>query len=170
MRSVLSRLRLLLAGLDRALRRRVVRQHLADDEQSVAVALHRLGDDLLGDAVAVHLGGVDQGDAEIDAEPQRLDLVGMAAAAFAHVPGALAVGGHLLAIGQRDLRHGHREPPSRRRKTNLAAPYLRSSIIANPSGAEKASPAAISTMAVARAVSQPMPDSAVSAGPARPLW
>ena len=41
----------------------------------VAPAGDRLADDLLGAAVAVHLGGVDQRHAEIDAEPQRRHLL-----------------------------------------------------------------------------------------------
>ena len=48
-------------------------------------------------AVAVHLGRVDQGHAEIEAEPQRRDLVGGAAPVVAHVPGALAERRHAFA-------------------------------------------------------------------------
>ena len=51
-----------LAGGDRAGARGIVRIDLADDEGLVAPAGDRLADDLLGAAVAVHLGGVDHRD------------------------------------------------------------------------------------------------------------
>ena len=63
-----------LAGRDDAAPRGVVRIDLADQAHLVAPARDRLGDDLLGAAFAVHLGGVDQGDAEIEPELQRGDL------------------------------------------------------------------------------------------------
>ena len=53
-------------------------QHLAHEEDLVAPALDRLAGDLLGDAVGVHLGGVDQRHAEIEAELQGAHLVGRA--------------------------------------------------------------------------------------------
>jgi hypothetical protein len=44
-----------------------VRQHLGDEEHLVAAAGDGLYDDLLGGAVAVHLGGIDVVHAEIEA-------------------------------------------------------------------------------------------------------
>ncbi len=117
-----------LAGLDHALLRGVVRQHLADDEQPVAMPGDGAADDLLGGAAAVHLGRVDQIHAEVDAELQGGLLVGGAAAVLAHMPGAEAEGRHAFAIRQRDAGHcfAHRISPvrarSRRRKTSRAAP------------------------------------------------
>src|SRR4051794_40751828 len=43
-------------------------QHLADQEHTVAAALDRLADQLLRRTVAVHLGGVDQAHAQLDAQ------------------------------------------------------------------------------------------------------
>src|SRR5581483_7175796 len=70
---------------------RVLGQHLADDEQLLAAAAragHRLRDQLLGAAVAVHLGGVDVHEIELEAGAQRLDLLTPARGA-AHLPGPL---------------------------------------------------------------------------------
>ncbi len=77
-----------LAGGDGAGPRGVVRQHLGDEKHLVAAAGDRLADDLLGGAVAVHLGGVDVVHAEIEAAAQRRD--GGAAVGVLDVPGALA--------------------------------------------------------------------------------
>src|SRR5262249_13727463 len=52
----------------------VLRQHLADDEDLLAAALDGFGHDLLGTAIAIHLRGVDQRHAEVEAEPERRDL------------------------------------------------------------------------------------------------
>jgi len=79
-----------LAGRDGARAAGVRRQHLADDEHLVAAASHRLGDDLFGAAVAIHLRGVDQRYAKLDAEPQRRHLVLAQPYIFAHPPGAEA--------------------------------------------------------------------------------
>ena len=43
----------------------------------------RLADQLLGRAVGVHLGGVDQRHAEVEARAQRRDLVGTAVGVLA---------------------------------------------------------------------------------------
>src|SRR6185437_15411180 len=91
-----------LAGGDCAAARRIVRQHLADDEDLVPVAADRVGDDRLGFAVAVHLGGIDEADAARDAVAQRLHLVGPGPSALAHAPGAEAVDRHRSAGRQTD--------------------------------------------------------------------
>ena len=81
MRSVRSRLRLRSQAA-------MVRLRLAFDGSTLLTMnissrrpADRLGDDLLGAAVAVHFRGVDQRDAELDAEPERRDLVLAAARA-----------------------------------------------------------------------------------------
>ena len=91
-----------LAGLDDALAARVVGIDLADEEDLSRQVPNRLADELLGPALAVHLGGVDQGHAELDAEPERRDLLRSAAAVLPHAPGALAERDDLLAAGDPD--------------------------------------------------------------------
>ena len=95
-----------LAGRDGAAPRRVARQHLADDEHAVAFAGDRLGDDLLGRTVAIHLRGVDQGHAQVDPGLQRRDLVLAPGLALAHAPRAEAEGRHRFAGGELGCRHG----------------------------------------------------------------
>ena len=71
-------------------------QHLADDEQVAARdAPDRLGDQLLGAAAAVQLGGVDVREAARDAGAQRGDL-GRRSAALGHLPGPLPDDRHLV--------------------------------------------------------------------------
>ena len=75
-----------------------IRGHdLGGDEGLVAPARHGLGDDLLGAPVGVHLGRVDVGQAEVEPEGQRGDLILPELAVLAHVPGALAYDGGLDA-------------------------------------------------------------------------
>ncbi len=78
----------------------ILRQHLADDEAFVAAPVDRLGDDPLGDPIAIHLGRVDQRQPKIEAELQRIDLGLAFARTLAHVPSALAELRHVLARGQ----------------------------------------------------------------------
>src|SRR5262249_27763391 len=63
------------AGCDGAGLWGILRQHLAHDEDLFAAAFDGLSHYPLGFAVAIHLGRVDQRHAEIDAEPERGDLV-----------------------------------------------------------------------------------------------
>ena len=86
-----------LAGGDGAGARGILRQHLAHDEHLVAASPDGLGHDPLGLSVAIHLGGVDQRHAEVEAELERGDLLGAAARALAHAPCALAEARHDLA-------------------------------------------------------------------------
>ncbi len=58
----------LLARRDRAAEAGVLWQHLADDENFVALSADRFTDDGLGAAVAVHLGRVDQRDTQVEPE------------------------------------------------------------------------------------------------------
>ena len=73
------------------------------DGKALADALGGACDHLLGAATAIHLGGVDQGHAELDAEPQRRRLVGSTAPVLTHVPGPLAERRQPLAVAQRHM-------------------------------------------------------------------
>ena len=86
-----------------------VRQHLADQEDLVAAAGDRLADELLGPAVAVHLGGVDQRHPQVEAEAQRRDLLPPERGVLGHMPGSHAEN-HDLVTG-RKLGHAHGGPP-----------------------------------------------------------
>jgi hypothetical protein len=89
-----------LAGGDDAGVRGILRQHLAHDKHLVAASLDGLGHDPLGLSVAIHLGGVDQPHAELEAELERGDLLGPATRALAHAPGPLAEARHASASGE----------------------------------------------------------------------
>ena len=89
-----------LAGGDGAGARGILRQHLAHDEHLVAAPLDGLGHDPLGLSVAIHLGGVDQRHAEVEAELECRDFGVAQAWALAHVPRALAEAGHDLSAGK----------------------------------------------------------------------
>src|SRR5262245_35302444 len=106
-----------LAGGNRSLARGVVRVDLADEVEAVTLAGHRLPDDLLGAALAVHFGGVEQPHAEIKTKLERLDLGAALALALAHAPGAEAQHGNAFTGFQ-----GNR--PHRRHPLLLAAVSL----------------------------------------------
>ncbi len=53
----------------------MLRQNLADQENLAAPIAKRLGDELLGRAARIHLGGVDDGHAEVYRHLQRGDFV-----------------------------------------------------------------------------------------------
>ena len=93
------------AGGHRALDRGVVREHLADQEDGVAPAGDRLADDLLGGAVRVQLGGVDERHAELETLAERRDLLGAARRILAVAPGCLADRGNRLPGRELDLAH-----------------------------------------------------------------
>ena len=78
---------------DGAAPRGVARQDFRDQEDVVAPAGDGVRDHQL--RIAIHLGGVDMGHAEIDAAPQRGDRA-LAIAAI-DIPGALPDHGHLRA-------------------------------------------------------------------------
>jgi hypothetical protein len=99
-----------LAGFDRAAARRVGRNHLADEEDVVAPVLDRLGDELLGRAGTVELGGVDEGHSELDTELQRGDLILASGWVLARRPRSLPqhrnrFAGRELDGAERDSRH-----------------------------------------------------------------
>jgi hypothetical protein len=64
-----------------------------------------LTDEPLRVALGVHLGGVHKGHADVEAEPQRGDLLPPALAHLGHVPGALPEHGDRLPGGQGDVPH-----------------------------------------------------------------
>jgi hypothetical protein len=78
-----------LASGDGAGARGVLGQHFGDEENLLAAPLDGLGHDLLGAAIGVHLGGIDERHAEIEAKAKRCDLLVALARALAHGPGAL---------------------------------------------------------------------------------
>ena len=143
MRSVLSRFRLRSQASTTPLREALYGSTLLTMNSLSRRPCDGLGDDLLGAAVAVHLGGVDQSHAELDAEPHRGCLLGGAAAVLAHVPGArgrrparvsppgnVTVGRVSVIAGLLDCRaHNaerragpHRRPARRAARTRKAAP------------------------------------------------
>jgi hypothetical protein len=79
-----------LTGLLDAAARGVLRIDFADQEDLVAQARERVTQQSLGRAVAVHLGGVDQAHAELDASTRRSGLLALQTAVLAHPPCALA--------------------------------------------------------------------------------
>jgi hypothetical protein len=88
-----------LAGAHGPGARRILRQHLGDEEDLVPPARDRLADAPFGGAGAVHLGGVDVGHAEIEPAPQGGH--GLRLVALLEVPRALP---------------DHRDVPPRRRE------------------------------------------------------
>ena len=94
-----------LAGDDGAFARSVVGVDLADEIDLVAQAPHGLADDLLGLALAVHLGRVDQPDAELEPQLEGLQLGPPFRLALAHAPGTEAQHRHFLARRERHAPH-----------------------------------------------------------------
>jgi len=89
-----------LAGLDRSVPRRMVRQHFADEEDVRAAAGDGIADDLLGAAAPVHLCRVDERHPDLDAEAKRGKFAGAATAVFAHAPRTLTEHRHGFPRGQ----------------------------------------------------------------------
>src|SRR5437763_11632857 len=69
----------------------------------VAPVADRLADQLLGRALAVHLGGIDERHPELDSALQRRDLLRAAAGAIADIPGTEAKGRNFAAGRQGDF-------------------------------------------------------------------
>ena len=92
-----------LAGRNGALARGVVRIDLAHQEDLVAPAGHGLRQHFLGSALAVHLGRIDQPDAEIEPELDRRHLGRPLRLALAHAPRAEPQHRHLVTAFE-----GHR--------------------------------------------------------------
>ena len=102
-----------LAGGDHPGAAGIVGIDLAYDEDLAPAALDGFGDDLLGPALGIHLGGVDEAHAEIEAEAQRRHLVLVAGPALAHLPRPLAQDRDLLAVRQASAANGAHRPNSR---------------------------------------------------------
>ena len=79
---------------------------LADQEHALAPPSDRFTNQLLGSPFAVHLGGIDQRHAQIDAALKRGDFFSARRALLADHPGAHAQRGHLLSRGKTDGFHG----------------------------------------------------------------
>jgi len=95
-----------LAGGDRAGSRGVVGIDLADQEYLVATAGDGLGRHLFRTAFAIHLGGVDEGEPEVETGAQSLHLVLPLAGPLAHAPRAETEGRYFLAGCESDGLHG----------------------------------------------------------------
>ena len=78
---------------------------LGDQKHLLAPPLDRLAHHLLRPAIGIHLGGVDQCQAKIQAQPQGADFGRTVGIALAHIPTALADGGNFGAIRQADVMH-----------------------------------------------------------------
>jgi hypothetical protein len=78
---------------------------LAHHEGLVAPAADRLAHDFLRAALAVHLGGVEEGHAEVEPETHGRDLGLALRRVLAHVPRSHAQPRHLGAVGQAAVRY-----------------------------------------------------------------
>src|SRR5688572_20781975 len=83
----------------------IVRIDLAYQECAVAPAGNRFGDQFFGCAIAVHLGGIDERCAKVQAEPERCDLISPQRGVLTHAPGAETEGGYALPRAQCDSLH-----------------------------------------------------------------
>ena len=93
---------------------RILGVDLADQEDLIADAGQGLAEKAFGGAIAVHLGGVDQGHPQVDAGAQRGDFLFAQARILAHAPRALAERGNGCLVGQ-GHRAGHAPNLARRR-------------------------------------------------------
>jgi hypothetical protein len=93
------------AGIDRAHPVGVLRQNLRHQEHIVAAAEDRVTDQPFGGAVAVHLGGVDEGHLQVEAQPQRGELLVAAHRVLTEAPSALPQHGNLFT--GRQFHHPH---------------------------------------------------------------
>ncbi len=85
-----------LAGGNSGLAGRILRIDLAHQKDLIASAVERLGNELLGLALAIHLGCIDEGEAEVETEPQGGDLFCSGCRMLPQVPSALAESRHAL--------------------------------------------------------------------------
>jgi hypothetical protein len=95
------------AGGDRVGARRIARMHLGDDEDVSAPVRDRLGHHLLGTALAIHFRRIDQGEAQLDGRPHRLDLAPALSPVLSHPPGPDAEARHLFSIRQGHVWHAN---------------------------------------------------------------
>ena len=151
-----------LAGGDGTAARCVVRIDLGDDEHAVPSPGDGIADHLLGAAFGVHLGGVDQRHAEVEAEPQRLRLGRPVAGALAHLPGALAEGGNGRAVGKAG--HGDVSGPVRG-KASPAPRRCRSAVQSAATSTITSSASSFAVMLNSRSSRMAMPSRAAAAWP-----
>ena len=79
----------------------ILGQHLGDEELVLsAISLQGPADQQLGPAVGIHLGRVDQTEAQFEAVPQAGDLALGTAVVLGHLPGPLAETGHVRPVRQ----------------------------------------------------------------------
>jgi hypothetical protein len=83
----------------------IVGIHLGHQDHAIAQAGDGLADKLLGFAVRIHLGGVDQGEAAFDPFAQARDLLAAAGRHLRHAPGALPHGSGEAEAGHARLPH-----------------------------------------------------------------
>src|SRR5579864_4462337 len=100
-----------LARRDGAFGTRVVRINLADEEHLVAAAGDRVREQFLGAAVTVHLGGIEQPEAGLDARVEGLRLACAMPSRFTHAPRAKPEYRRVGAIGKTDGGNGLRQDP-----------------------------------------------------------
>jgi hypothetical protein len=103
----------------------------ADQEDVVPPAGDRPADELLGGAVAVHLGGVDQRQADVDARAKGVQLDVVPVGVLTQVPGAHAEG-RGGAVGQGD--GAHRECGHAGLSTGSPADFARQAATPRPPG------------------------------------
>jgi hypothetical protein len=85
--------------------RGILGQDLAHQKNFLSTALDRFGDELFRISIAVHFSRVDQGNAEIESQPERRQLVCPLSFLVAHVPGTLAQGRDPFATWKPDRFH-----------------------------------------------------------------
>ena len=121
-----------LAGRDGAAPRRVARQDFRDQENLVAPPRDGFGDHQF--RIAIHLGGIDVGHAEIDTPAQRRDRV--LAIPLVDIPGALPDHGDLWAVAAEffvshvsshnslldSVAHRHRDRGEQKRSSDACIP------------------------------------------------
>src|SRR5262245_43332267 len=116
-----------LAGRQSALARGIVGIDLAHEVDAIAQATHRLPDDLLGHALAVHFGRVDQSNPKLKSQLERRHLRRPVRSALSHPPRAKPKYRNLHTVLGRHrphlhlLRFGAAITPSRARSSR--APY-----------------------------------------------
>jgi hypothetical protein len=83
--------------VDAEFRTRVGRKDFRHEEYSIATSFDGVRHEFFGGAIAVHLGGVDQRETQVDSSLQRTDLLDAPVATVAQLPRALPEYRHPLA-------------------------------------------------------------------------
>ena len=108
-----------------------MRIDFGDQEHLLALPGDGLADHALGGAVAVHLGGVDQGHAKLDPEADGGDFLFRRSRPFADLPGPLAQRRNFGPVGQCHRTH-QRALASASRSTRRKLPPQSSAISRAP--------------------------------------